>query len=196
MTTRICCLVAALSVLIAGSAMAHPPPLGIGGFAGGLLHPLFVPAHVLAVMALSLLIVQQPMWTRIAMLSFIAGLTAGLGMMTLGVVPSLMNEFVLACVLIAGVLVAVARPVPEVAGCAFAVLTGFCIALDSPPEAISLTEANLMLVGTGLSAAVLLIVAVEIARQLASGWARIAARILGSWIAASAILVLALRLAR
>jgi hydrogenase/urease accessory protein HupE len=186
------CLGLALAVLAAQPAMAHPPPLGIGGFAGGLLHPLFVPAHALAVLALGLLIGQQVAWTRIAALSFIVGLAGGLGVMTLGVVPSLMNEVVLACALIAGFLGALARPVVEAVGCAFAVLIGFCIALDSPPEAISLTEANLMLVGTGLGAALLLIVTSELARRLQSAWPRI----LGSWIAASAILVLALRLAR
>jgi urease accessory protein len=106
-----------------------------------------------------------------------------------------MNEIVLTCALIAGLLVALARPVFEVLGCAFAVLTGFCIALDSPPEAISLAEANLMLAGTGLGGALLLVVAAAVASRLKAGWARIAARVLGSWIAASAILVLALRLA-
>ena len=50
--------------LTAQPAMAHPPPLGIGGFAGGLLHPLFVPAHLLAVLALGMLIGQQPAGRR------------------------------------------------------------------------------------------------------------------------------------
>ena len=41
----------------------------------------------------------------------------------------------------------------------------------------------------------LLIVTTELARRLKQPWARIGARIFGSWIAASAILVLVLRLA-
>ena len=183
-------------VLSAPSAWAHPPPLGIGGFAGGLLHPLFVPAHVLALVALGVLIGRQAAWTRMAALSFAVGLAVGLGTMTLGVVPTLMNEWVLAGASIAALLVALGRPLPEAPGCVLAVLTGFCIALDSPPETVSLSEANLMLAGTGLSAALLLVVVAAIARRFEAGWARIGARILGSWIAASAILVLALRLAR
>ena len=182
--------------LTAQPAMAHPPPLGIGGFAGGLLHPLFVPAHLLAVLALGLLIGQQPAGRRAAALSFVAGLAAGLGVVTLGVVPSLMNEIVLACALAGGLLVAVARPVPEIVGGALAVLAGFCIALDSPPEAISLREANLMLAGTGTGGALLLIAVAAIASRLTQNWARVAARIFGSWIEASAILVLVLRFAR
>jgi hypothetical protein len=42
----------------------------------------------------------------------------------------------------------------------------------------------------------LLVVAVECASCLTRDWQRIGARIFGSWIAASAILVLALRLGR
>src|SRR6185436_14112997 len=142
------------------------PPLGFGGFPGGLLHPLFVPAHLLAIVALGLLIGRQAGWSRMALFCFAAGLAVGLVVMTLGVVPQWMNELVLGCALLAGLLAAWARPVPETLGCVLAVLTGFCIALDSPPEAISLTEANLMLLGTGLGAAVVLIAVSEAARRL------------------------------
>ena len=189
-------LLVAASMLSVQPALAHPPPLGIGGFPGGLIHPLFVPAHAMAVVALGLLIGQQAAWTRLAVASFIVGTAAGLAVMTLGVVPMWMNELVLGGALIAGLLVALARPVPETLGCVLTALLGFCIALDSPPEAVSLSEANLMLVGTGLGAALLLIAAIAIASWPKADWARIAARIIGSWIAASAILVLVLRFAR
>ncbi len=122
-----CCVAFMLS---AQPALAHPPPLGIGGFPGGLIHPLFVPAHAMAVVALGLLIGQQAAWTRLAATSFVVGMAAGLGVMTLGVVPARMNELVLGGALIAGLLVALARPVPETLGCILAVLLGFCIALE------------------------------------------------------------------
>ena len=175
---------------------AHPPPLGIGGFGGGLLHPLFVPAHLLAILALGLLIGGQAAWARTAVFCFAAGLTVGLGVMTFGVVPQWMNELVLGIALIAGLLTAWARSVPETLGCVLAVLTGFCIALDSPPEVISLLEANLMLLGTGLGAIALLIAVSELVRRIKAAWAATGVRILGSWIAASAILVLVLGLMR
>jgi hydrogenase/urease accessory protein HupE len=195
MIVRLAIAVALALLVSAAPALAHPPPLGIGGFWGGLLHPLFVPAHALAVLALGLLIGQQTAWGRMPVVAFVLGLAVGLGVMTLGVVPRLMNEVMLICALIAGLVVALARPVSEVLGCAFTVLAGFCIALDSPPEAISLTEANLMLAGTGLGGALLLVAVAAVASRLKSKWTRVAARVLGSWIAASAILVLALRLA-
>jgi hydrogenase/urease accessory protein HupE len=190
------CLGLALTVLAVQPAMAHPPPLGVGGFAGGLLHPLLVPAHGLALVGLGVLIGQQAGWGRAVVVAGIVALAAGLGVMTLGVVPLFVGEALLALAALTGLLVALARPVSEIAGGVLATATGFAIALDSPPEVLSLREANLMLAGTGLGAALLLIVTSELARRLQSAWPRIAMRILGSWIAASAILVLAVRLVR
>src|SRR5262245_34595587 len=53
---------AVLACLVATPAMAHPPPLGLRGFSGGLLHPLFVIDHVMAVLALGLLMGSQERW--------------------------------------------------------------------------------------------------------------------------------------
>jgi urease accessory protein len=191
--------VLALAVALAFAStpvFAHPPPLGVTGFPGGLLHPLFVPAHAMAIAALGLLIARQSAWTWVVAASFALGLAGGLWTMTLGIVPAWMNELVLGGTLIAALLVAADRPVPEWIGCVVAVLIGFFIALDSPPETISLMEANLMLLGTGIGAAVALTAVTQTAVRLRARWARIGARILASWIAASAILVLVLRLAR
>ena len=188
-------LVALALMLVAEPALAHPPPLGIPGFFGGLLHPLFAPAHLLALLGLGLLTGQQaPAWGRAVPGAFIIVLLAGLGVLTLGVVPRGIDLAVLLLAAATGVLAALARPLPEWAGGVLAALTGLAVALDSPPEVISVREANLMLIGTGFGGTILLVLAVEGASRLTRGWARIAARILGSWIAACAILVLALRL--
>lgn len=177
-------------------ALAHPPPLGIPGFPGGLLHPLLVPSHLLAILALGLLAGQQaPGWGRAVPGAFIIALLVGLMVLTLGVAPRGVEFVLLALATASGALAALARPLPEVWGCVLAVVTGFAVALDSPPEVISVREANLMLIGTGFGGTILMVVAVEAASRLTRSWARIAARILGSWIAACAILVLALRLA-
>ena len=187
---------ALILVLAAGPAWALPPPLGIGGFFGGMLHPLFAPAHVLALLGLGLLTGQQTGWSRAVVLVAIAALAAGLGVMTMGFVPALMSEALLVLAGVAGLFAALARPLPEAAGGVLAAATGLAIALDSPPDVISVREANVMLIGTGLGASIVLIVAVTASSRLSGGWPRIAARILGAWIAASAILVLALRFAR
>jgi urease accessory protein len=181
--------------LAAGPALAHPPVPGVGGFLGGLLHPMFVPAHTLAILAVGLLIGQQAAWSRAAPLAFIALLAVGLALLTFGIVPRLMNELLLVLTVACGALVALARPLPEAAGCGLAAATAFVLALDSPPEVVSVREANFMLIGTGFGGTLLLIAAVEVASRLRSDWQRIGARVIGSWVAAAAILVLALRLA-
>jgi urease accessory protein len=61
---------------------------------------------------------------------------------------------------------------------------------------LSLKEANLTLFGTALGAALLLLALIQGTSRLRHHWQRIGARILGSWIAAIAILVLALLLVR
>ena len=188
---------AAAFVLASEPALAHPPPLGVPGFFGGLLHPLFVPAHLMAALGLGILIGQQaPQWGRAAPATFIVALIAGLAVLTSGIVPRWAGEAVLLLALACGVLTALARPLPENAGCGLAAVTGIAIGLDSPPEVLSVRTANLMLIGTAFGGTVLLVVIVEIATRLATPWQRIAARVLGSWIAASAILVLALRFVR
>ena len=89
-----------------------------------------------------------------------------------------------------------ASPLPQFILGPFALITGLAIALDSPPEVISVREAIVMQIGIFCGATSLLIVIVECASRLRRDWQRIGVRILGSWIAASAILVLALQLAK
>jgi hydrogenase/urease accessory protein HupE len=185
------------SVLFAPPALAHPAPFGVPGFFGGLLHPAFVPAHLMAALGLGILVGQQaPHWGRAAPATFIVALIVGLAVLTTGVVPRFAGEAVLLLALTSGALVALARPLPERAGCALAAVTGIAIGLDSPPEVVSVRQAHLMLIGTAFGGGLLLIVIVEIATRLTSPWQRTAARILGSWIAASAVLVLAFIVSR
>ena len=69
----------AIVALLMGSApaLAHMPFQGIGGFYGGLLHPVLVPAHALSLVALGLLIGQQSD-RRIVSIIFTLALAAGL----------------------------------------------------------------------------------------------------------------------
>ena len=178
------------------AATAHMPIEGARGFYGGALHPLFVPAHVLAIMGAGLLIGQQvPRWQWPTLASYVAGLTAGFTAMVFAFAPELAVDVLLAAAATSGAFVALARPLPEILGCALAFTTGITLALDLPPDVISVRQANVILIGTFSGATVLLLVVVGLTAMLSTEWQRIGVRILGSWIAASAILVLALRLA-
>jgi urease accessory protein len=189
-------LLALALILAAEPALAHPPPLGVRGFWGGVLHPVFVTDHVVGILALGLLIGGQERWGLLPLTVYVVALAAGLVAMTTGIVPRFANEAVLGTAVVGGLLVALARPLPQALGAVLAIALGLAIALDSPPEVLSVSEANLMLIGTGIGAAAFLIVVALATRQAQARWAKIGLRILGSWIAAAAILALALRLAR
>ena len=184
--------VAVAFVATAAPASAHPV-FGVTGFAGGLLHALLVPTHLMAVVALALLIGQQRRG-RGAVIAYAAAIIAGLGAIAIAYVPERADEGVLAVAASAGLLVALARPLPRSVGVLLAGAVGLAVALDSPPEAISLRHANLALLGTAIGALLVLLALLQLTTRLTRGWQRIGARIAGSWIAATAILVLALRL--
>ena len=161
----------------------------------GLLHPLVVPAHVLAIAALALLIGQQD-WRCSVPVAYVAAVLIGLGAIAMAYVPKFTEETLLAFAAITGLLVALARPLPQGPGVLLAAAIGLSLALDSPPEAIALKDANLTLLGTALGTVLLLLALLQATSRLRQHWQRIGARIAGSWIAATAILVLALRLVR
>jgi urease accessory protein len=169
---------------------------GLGGFYGGLLHPLLTPTHALALLGLGLLIGQplaQKRWLPLTL--FASALAAGLIALALAVGETPAGTVLLACTAISGALVAAAFPLPFVLLATLAAAMGAAIGLDSPPEVVSLQEAVAMLIGTGLGATIALGVVAEGAARMARDWQRIGVRVLGSWTAASALLAIAVRVA-
>jgi urease accessory protein len=157
----------------------------------GLLHPLTVPAHLLALIALGLLI-----GGRLPAAAFALGLFGGLVAIALGTGETPALDILLAITALAGILVALAQPLPVTVTVGIAAVAGAALGLDSPPEAISIVVATATLIGTGISACLTVILIAIVAGRLKRDWQRIGVRIIGSWIAATAILVLALRFAR
>jgi urease accessory protein len=193
MIARAWILLGAVLLLMAGEASAHPV-FGITGVRGGLLHPLVVPSHVMSAMALAILIGRQPLGQAMVAV-YALGLVAGLCAIAAAYVPTLAGEALLLLAAIAGLLVAWGRPLPWVVVALLAAAAGLAIGLDSPPEAVSIAEANLTLIGTALSGTAFLAVLALLASRLRRDWQRIGLRIAGSWISASAVMVLALRFA-
>lgn len=196
MTLLRAALVAALA-FATHPAFAHEVVPGVGGFYGGLMHPLLVPAHVLALCGLGLLIGQQPRRLGAGLMAlFAASLIVGVTAIVSAVSPIYQDTLVLVVAVITGILVALARPVTALISLPLVVIAAIAVMLDSVPQEISMQTTFLALIGTVIAAFVFASFTAEAARALTRDWQRIGVRIVGSWIAASAVLVLALRLAR
>jgi urease accessory protein len=166
-------------------------------FLAGLLHPVLTPSHALALFGLGLLIGQHPAGKRLLpQMAFALALAAALLALALAVGETPAGTVLLAAVAITGALVAAGLRLPALVLGALAALMGAAIGLDSPPEVVSLQDAVVMLIGTGLGALIGLGVVIELAARMARDWQLIGVRVLGSWTAASALLAIAVRFAK
>jgi urease accessory protein len=188
---------AATLVLFSSGAQAHIVIPGVGGFEGGLLHPVFVLTHALALIALGLLAGMQPWRQRLAVLAvFAAAIVAAFGLVSLAYATDRAELAVLALTAIAGLVLSARPNVPVAVAAIFAALIGAAILLDSVPAVPTVRETILALAGTLLAATAMIALVAFASAGLPAFWPRIGVRVAGSWIAASAILVLALRLAK
>lgn len=170
---------------------------GVGGFAGGLVHPLLVPAHLIALLVLGLFIGQQAPRHRVVLRTVLgASLIAGVALVVAAFAVMDADVAVLAIAAAAGLAVSVARPFWLATAWPLPALAGVAIVLDSVPDDISMAATFMALVGSGLVAFLIAAAASLVPPRLRRDWQRIATRIAGSWIAAVALLVLALRLLR
>ncbi len=187
---------AAVSLCFASAAaQAHTVIAGIGGFPGGLLHPLLVPAHALALIALGFLAgtVSRPM--QIMLMTVFAGAAvASFGLIAMAYSTTQAETLVLLLGAATGLLLAanITPPFPFAAILAAAISSA--VIFDSVPQVLTVSETASALTGTALSATALAAASAIVAGALPQHAGTIAIRIAGSWIAASAIMVLALRL--
>jgi len=161
-------------------------------FAEGFLNPLLTPAHALTLLALALCVGQQK-GRGAALLIFALALAVGFLAIVLAVETTPARMLLLADAAALGVMAATAwAPKPLV--WLLAATAGTTLALDSPPQAVTIAEAYATLAGTIIGACAILVVMSAIAGRANADWQRLGMRILGSWIAASVILVLAVQL--
>ena len=195
-------LAAALAVVLLslslpiGFAQAHTVIDGIGGFTGGLLHPLLVPAHILALVALGCLTGRSDWQLRLLLIAvFAAAAGATIALVTFAFSSANAELTILSLAGLAGLLLVSGVRIPSAAVAVLAVCIAAAVIFDSVPAVLSAQETILSLAGTGLGATSLLAAITFLSAAGPQVWQRIGTRILGSWIAASAIMVLALRLA-
>jgi urease accessory protein len=189
-------LAAALLLLATATASAHTVVPGIGGFPGGLLHPLLVPAHVLVLIALGLMTGSFAARAQIYLLAVFAAAAVGaFTLITMAYSATQAGILVLCLSAAIGLLLAANIALPAAAATVVAAAVSGALIFDSVPPVLSVAETVTSLAGTAASALVLVEATALLSRALPQRIRPIAIRIAGSWIAASAIMVLALGMA-
>jgi urease accessory protein len=166
----------------------------IAGVVSGVTQFL-LPTHLLAVVALGLLIGQRAR-LPLCLALFALGLAAGSVAIAAATRETPAALVLLAIAAIAGIIVVLAWTPPFVLAAALSLGAGAALALNMPPQALTIPAAVGEQAGGAIAALATLALVAFVATKATHSWQRIGVRILGSWIAASAILVLALRLAR
>ncbi|NJO38013.1 MAG: hypothetical protein HC871_10880 [Rhizobiales bacterium] len=166
---------------------------GMTGFLDGVLHPLTVPAQLLALLGLGLWLGRhQPQETDRAIIGFAVSLILGSALGMIGPLRD-MTPILLPAALALGLLVAAERHLAWLGAAAVAAGVGLLVGADSTPdETTSLQSRIILLAGTFVGAHLLLLNLMTIVSASERAWSRIAVRIAGSWLAAIAILMLAL----
>lgn len=198
-------LIAAPLLLLAARASAHTVTPGTTGFADGLQHPFLLPAHVMVLLGVGFLLGAQEIarW-RMPLYAGLGGLLAGLVIGPLVAAPELDAALVIALLVSAvvlGGLNALSRPLPLSLLSLLVTLPLAAIGLDSAPEG-SLQQIVAALSATALAVIFALLNLMMLANYAATNarqnpgqsWQATGLRVVGSWIAAAAILVLALQL--
>jgi urease accessory protein len=187
-----------LLAVLATPAWAHSPIPGIGNFYSGALHPFISPAHLIALLALGLAIGQRAYGAlaraKPPLVTVAAGLAAGLMLHAAAGDPDT-DRLLLVGAAGTGLLVAAAWPLPVALEVLLAAAIGLAVGLASGPTGVEGRTRYTMLAGTGLAATLLVGYVTVMVSVTEQPWLRIAVRVVGSWLAASSLLVLALNFA-
>ena len=172
----VCAIV--LAGLASSSAQAHTVIDGVGGFQGGLLHPLLVPAHALALVALGLLTGNQSPRGRVTLvLAFVAGLAVSFALVSLAFSTANAELIVLAFAGVTGLLLASGRHPPFFVGVPVAAFAASAIVFDSVPAVPSVQDTVLSLGGTAIAATLIVAVTALLSAALPQRWRGIS----GKW---------------
>lgn len=175
---------------------AHMAVEGAGQIASGALHPLVTPAHVLILLGLGLLVGQQvPLDLKVPIRVFAPVSAISLFLTTLWQVSSVYQPVLIGIALCIGILVGLERKLSRLACGLLCAAAAYGIGIDSGVESGSTFEVVKTLIGTWFSMnAAVVYIAICASNSAGRKWARAAIRIVGSWIIAISVLVLAFSL--
>jgi len=166
---------------------------GANGGYNGFLHPLFVPAHILVILSLGVLLGLQPQnYLKLTIVSFLVSCALGL-LLTLMSSNINLEPQLLVLSIVLGLLIAIDYQLSVGFYVFFAIVTGLLLGVDSEHQELSSKEKYLTLMGCWVGIWTCLSAVLIIAEKMnKKEWQKIALRIIGSWIATCAILVVSL----
>lgn len=184
-----------LALIAPEASLAHSPIQGIGDFYNGLLHPLLVPAHLLLLVAVGLFLGQQE--TRkleLVLGTYVAAIVVGLTGAWFSIGTG-METWILAVSAIIGLLVAARFPSASWWSLVVVLLAGFLLGMDSAQNELVGKNRLAALFGSAIAIYFLVLYPMALAEYCnRKPWQRIGIRVIGSWVTASSLLVLALSL--
>ena len=165
-------------------------------FLQGLQHPLLTSAHLIILIALGIFFGQQNAKERTsALISFV--LFTLVGLVTTRLYQAEWNLEIVLLILagLMGIVIALKCTLPLWSVIIFSLLAGFVIGLDSAPimiPGLSTRKVYSNMAGTLTSASLILLFVSLVAALMNKFWQGIVLRILGAWVFASTIMVVAL----
>lgn len=169
-------------------------------FAQGFLHPLLTPSHIILLLSLGFLIGQQGLKISHMLALIISSIAGVFFKQKLNLNIAINVELILLGLALVISLIVVLKPrLPSFLGLLFVLLAGAVIAYDSDPIVIpglGENSINSWLLGAVVSISASIFLFLILALFLKRFWDGIILRILGSWIATSAIFILTLSLTK
>lgn len=175
------------------TSFAHTTSVGGNAFYGGVIHPFTVPFHILILAGLGLWLGQcqhvRALYSFLAI--FVASVLLGIGSGFYFSISEL-PPYILVCVALAiGLLIAWAKPLSLRTSYFFIGISGSLIGLDSVPLYTLFETTVILTIGTIVGVFLLLFDVTVYSQLLKRPWTRIGVRVVGSWIAACSIMMLA-----
>jgi len=176
-------------------ASAHTPIKGISNIFNGMLHPILTPSHLLLLISTSLFFGQRGIeQTGTALLTTLAAMVLGLTTSFFSPGPQV-EYFILVWAVITGLLVAASLQLSLYWYFVVGALAGFSLGFDSAQQELYGKEKIIALFGTGAGVYFFSLYPLRFAEYCNSRhWLQVGVRVMGSWIAASSLLVLSLSL--
>ena len=174
-------------------AHAHTPIEGLGTFYSHLLHPLSVLSHALLLISVGIMLGQQGRARARRALMVLAGaFMFGLAAESSTSINIVREPMLILAALTIGAAVSLDWRLPDLATSSLAAYSGLLVGLDSGPGLAGLRETALATAGVTMGVMYLTTTIAGALVALDKPWQRVGIRIVGSWIVAVSILVLAL----